>query len=83
VDRAESVKRTSGCGDASACLKLRTPFDPTRPVDQHFKARACKNVRKLQQNAGGGWRASFDGDETMDGFLDGGERTLWNRLLYR
>jgi len=26
MGHAESVKRTAGCGDASACLKLRTPL---------------------------------------------------------
>jgi hypothetical protein len=77
------VKRTAGCGDASACLKLRTPFDPTRPADHHFKVRARENARKVQQNVVGEAGASLDGDAAMDGFLDGREPTLENRRLYR
>jgi hypothetical protein len=70
------VKRTAGCGDASACLKLRTPFDPTRPAIDHFKGHAHGNTRKMQENRAPGSGPSLDGDEAMDGFLDGGERTL-------
>jgi hypothetical protein len=77
------VKRTAGCGDASACLKLRTPFDPTRPADLYFKVRARGSARKVQQIAMGSSRASLDGDEAMDGFLDGREGTRWNPALYR
>ena len=80
---AESVKRTSGCGDASACLKLRTPFDPTRPANRHFKSRARGDTRKVQENVAGGSCTSLDGDEAMDGFLDGREGRRWNPPLYR
>jgi hypothetical protein len=71
---AESVKRTAGCGDASACLKLRTPFDPTRPANKRFKSRARRNTRKMQENVARDSCSSLDGDEAMDVFLDGRER---------